>query len=220
MLESTSPTIALTSNACATTSSYSNMACAKRHVTVHSALEEMRAIAAPIERYMYIRSLKQRTPEVFYALLYMHVQEVLPYVYTPTVGEACQKYHALGIQSWGLYLSYEDKGHLLKKMLEFSQEPIAVIVVTDGERILGLGDLGTGGMVRSQLLWCYHHRHMFDAAQDFRTPLTDMQGISEGKIMLYTVAAGESFSLFVATSNCTLKRWYKSVSARCRRGSP
>jgi hypothetical protein len=157
MLESTSPTIALTSNACATTSSYSNMACAKRHVTVHSALEEMRAIAAPIERYMYIRSLKQRTPEVFYALLYMHVQEVLPYVYTPTVGEACQKYHALGIQSWGLYLSYEDRGHLLKKMLEFSQEPIAVIVVTDGERILGLGDLGTGGMVRSQLLWCYHH---------------------------------------------------------------
>ena len=125
------------------------------HVTVHSALEEMRGIDSPIERYLYIRSLRREASAVFYALLYMHVQEVLPYVYTPTVGEACQKYHKLPISTWGLYLSYEDKGNLLKKMQQFVNcaKHIKVIVVTDGQRILGLGDLGTGGMVRSTSVW-------------------------------------------------------------------
>ena len=68
------------------------------HITVHNALEQMRAVDSPIERYLYIRSLRQDAPEVFYALLYKHVEEVLPYVYTPTVGEACQKYHQLPIR--------------------------------------------------------------------------------------------------------------------------
>jgi Malic enzyme, N-terminal domain len=149
MIEATGPASELVTNACASVSPISNLGNIERHVTVHSALEEMRAISTPLERYMYIRGLKQRTPDVFYALLYMHVQEVLPYVYTPTVGEACEKYHALGIKTWGLYLSYEDKGHLFHKMRQFTKELIKVIVVTDGERILGLGDLGTGGMVCS-----------------------------------------------------------------------
>lgn len=118
-------------------------------LTVHSALENMRIKDSPIERYLYIRSLRKEASDIFYALLYLHVQEVLPYVYTPTVGEACQRYHKLPLSTWGLYLSYEDKGNLLMKMKGFTQQHIKVIVVTDGERILGLGDLGTGGMVCS-----------------------------------------------------------------------
>jgi malate dehydrogenase (oxaloacetate-decarboxylating)(NADP+) len=89
------------------------------------------------------------------------VPEILPYVYTPTVGEACQRYHELPLNTWGLYISYTDKGNILKKLKDWPQQEVSIAVVTDGERILGLGDLGTGGM-----------------------------GIAEGKIMLYTVAAG------------------------------
>ena len=135
MAQSTSPAAAITAE--------------RSHVTVHNALETLRSISQDIERYKYIRSLKQGSPAVLYALLYHHVQEVLPFVYTPTVGEACQKYHKLGIQSWGLYISYEDKGNILTKMKQFTQQHVKVIVVTDGERILGLGDLGSGGMACS-----------------------------------------------------------------------
>lgn len=84
------------------------------------------------------------------------------YVYTPTVGEACQKYDHLGIKPWGLHISIADKGQMFQKLKSHVGASIMkVCVVTDGERILGLGDLGVGGM-----------------------------GISEGKILLYTVAAG------------------------------
>ena len=162
------------------------------HVTVHSALEEMRGIDSPIERYLYIRSLRREASAVFYALLYMHVQEVLPYVYTPTVGEACQKYHKLPIRTWGLYLSYEDKGTLLMKMKQFTQQQIKVIVVTDGERILGLGDLGTGGMVcsTSAAVCLGNKARPCQLLQVSAKASRALQGISEGKIMLYTVAAG------------------------------
>jgi malate dehydrogenase (oxaloacetate-decarboxylating)(NADP+) len=132
-----------------------------RITTVDVALARMRAIQLPIQRYLFIRDLKQAAPDVFYALLYKNVQEVLPFVYTPTVGEACQQYHRLPLRTWGLYLDYQDKGRILEKMKRYTQTRAKVIVVTDGERILGLGDLGRGGM-----------------------------GIAEGKIMLYTVAAG------------------------------
>lgn len=88
-------------------------------------------------------------------------EEVLPFIYTPTVGEACQRYHDLPLQTYGLYIGLEDRGRVAQMLNSMGRSDVRVIVVTDGERILGLGDLGANGM-----------------------------GISEGKISLYTAAAG------------------------------
>lgn len=128
---------------------------------VDQSLIAWRAIEEPIERYMYLRRLQSQNPRVFYKLLLANTEEILPYVYTPTVGQACTEYHKLGIPTYGVYLRATDKGHFLAKLRAYPEQNIRVIVVTDGERILGLGDLGAGGM-----------------------------GISEGKSLLYTAAAG------------------------------
>ncbi len=110
---------------------------------------------------MFLRNLFNSHRDVYYALLLTHTEEILPNIYTPTVGEACEKYHTLPLQTHGLYISLADKGHVLERLRAWPQQDIRVIVATDGERILGLGDLGANGM-----------------------------GISEGKITLYTAAAG------------------------------
>jgi len=114
-----------------------------------------------IDKYMALRKLLGTDPDEYYRLLVNATEDVLPFIYTPTVGEACQKYSNLGIETTGLYLSLEDRGSILRKLEAWPNQNIKAIVVTDGERILGLGDLGAGGM-----------------------------GISEGKIQLYTAAAG------------------------------
>ena len=129
--------------------------------SVANVLSELRATPAPIEKYLFLRRLKVKDPNAFFALLCHNVHEILPFVYTPTVGKACQRYHELPLQPWGLYITLRDKDGILAKLRGCAQQHVSVAVVTDGERILGLGDLGSGGM-----------------------------GISEGKIMLYTVAAG------------------------------
>lgn len=110
---------------------------------------------------MALRALRELSPGGYHRLMLTHGQEVLPYIYTPTVGQACQEYHTLGIKTRGLYVSLEDRRRILAKLRSWPQQHVRVIVVTDGERILGLGDLGANGM-----------------------------GISEGKIELYTAAAG------------------------------
>jgi malate dehydrogenase (oxaloacetate-decarboxylating)(NADP+) len=84
------------------------------------------------------------------ALFCNNKTQILPYVYTPTVGLACQRYSLLaasrGLQPRGLFLSLKDRGRLLERLRAWPQQQIDVVVVTDGERILGLGDLGAGGM--------------------------------------------------------------------------
>ncbi|EIE27596.1 cytosolic NADP malic enzyme [Coccomyxa subellipsoidea C-169] len=143
-------------------------------MSVASTLEDIRSKEHDIDKYLYLRNLqRQREPE-FYSLLVQHTEEILPYVYTPTVGEACQRYHHLPLVPRGLYLDAGSKDDFLALMRAWPQQEVRhahfedhmqiqtwVVVVTDGERILGLGDLGTGGM-----------------------------GIAEGKILLYTAAAG------------------------------
>eukprot|EP00466_Bigelowiella_natans_P015551 jgi/Bigna1/127155/aug1.4_g1863 len=119
--------------------------------------------AKPIEKYLALRDLEEKDSSVFHKLLQQHTTEVLPFVYTPTVGEACQRYDELNIQTHGLYLTLNDTGKILEKLQSWPRQDIRVIVVTDGQRILGLGDLGTGGM-----------------------------GISEGKILLYSAIGGVS----------------------------
>ncbi len=150
-------------------------------------MDAFRAIADPLERYVYLRTLQRGDTETFYRALISRPLELMPFVYTPTVGEACERYHELPTPVNGVYVTADDAGavgaklrrHWKEEMAWLSRgvggassaaraegashgdERVAVAVVTDGERILGLGDLGAGGM-----------------------------GISEGKILLYTVCAG------------------------------
>ncbi|KAG2431097.1 hypothetical protein HXX76_009628 [Chlamydomonas incerta] len=148
---------------------------------------------APLDRYLWLRQLRAAAPAAYYGLLVHGPESVLPYIYTPTVGAACQQYHTLGINTRGLYLRIDtDRGRVLQRLKAWPQPEVRVIVVTDGERILGLGDLGANGM-----------------------------GISEGKIELYTAAAGVDPSvclpvcLDVGTNNAQLREHpdYKGLRA-------
>jgi malate dehydrogenase (oxaloacetate-decarboxylating)(NADP+) len=131
-------------------------------VTYSNLLLKFREVPNPIDRYLLLRDLCRLSPKVYYSLLLQHTEEILPYIYTPTVGEACQRYHALPLKTRGLYLRIDQHAGKVAEVLKaWPQQKVEVVVMTDGERILGLGDLGANGM-----------------------------GISEGKITLYTAAAG------------------------------
>jgi malate dehydrogenase (oxaloacetate-decarboxylating) len=117
--------------------------------------------ASDLEKHIYLAALHDRNETAFYALVQAHITEMLPIIYTPTVGLACQRYSHIYRRPRGLYLSYPHREHIAKILDNVLAEDVQVIVVTDGERILGLGDLGIGGM-----------------------------GIPVGKLALYTLCAG------------------------------
>ncbi|EEH53350.1 NADP-me, partial [Micromonas pusilla CCMP1545] len=132
-------------------------------------IKGFRAVSKAIDKYTFLRHLRESDATSFYRVLVNHAMELLPYVYTPTVGEACQTYHRLPIRTNGVYITADDAGKVGDALRTRARDvgagdgdgKLKVAVVTDGERILGLGDLGAGGM-----------------------------GIAEGKILLYTVCAG------------------------------
>ena len=99
-----------------------------------------------LEKFIYLTSLNDRNETLFYRLLYEHIDEMIPIVYTPTVGEACQAFSHIYRRARGLYISYEQRHNIKKILGNFYGNNASVIVVTDGERILGLGDQGAGGM--------------------------------------------------------------------------
>ncbi len=101
---------------------------------------------APLEKYDSLMGLMSRNELLFYQFAMRHIAEVLPILYTPTVGDAAMQYSWIYFHQRGLYLSYEQKDLLDEAFANYPQNEIDVIVVTDGERILGLGDLGVGGM--------------------------------------------------------------------------
>ncbi|CAL9100943.1 unnamed protein product [Musa textilis] len=134
-------------------------------------MHNLRKYEVPLQRYMSMMDLQERNERLFYKLLIDNVEELLPVVYTPTVGEACQKYGSIFRRPQGLYISLKEKhviwfvalstiiiyyinsrivifvrGKILEVLKNWPEKTIQVIVVTDGERILGLGDLGCQGM--------------------------------------------------------------------------
>ncbi|KAJ0256510.1 Malic enzyme [Hirschfeldia incana] len=113
---------------------------------VKKMMHTLRHYQVPLQRYMAMMDLQETNERLFYKLLIEHVEELLPVVYTPTVGEACQKYGSIFLRPQGLFISLKEKGKILEVLRNWPEKNIQVIVVTDGERILGLGDLGCQGM--------------------------------------------------------------------------
>ncbi len=103
------------------------------------------AMQSPFDQHLLLRQLQEDNPVLFYELVRHHLPELLPIIYTPVVGEACQRHSDLYLRSHGLYLSLHDRDELDDIFAAVEQE-VDVIVISDGERVLGLGDLGIGGM--------------------------------------------------------------------------
>jgi malate dehydrogenase (oxaloacetate-decarboxylating) len=125
--------------------------------------ESFSAKANNLEKFIYLTALHDRNETLFYRLVLEHIDEMMPIVYTPVVGEACQKFSHIYRRGRGLYVVAEQRDRIARILRSSGVESPSVIVVTDGERILGLGDQGAGGM-----------------------------GIPIGKLCLYTLCAGVS----------------------------
>src|ERR1700744_15054 len=102
--------------------------------------------STPFNKYSILRDLQNTNETLFYALLVRNIEEMLPLVYTPTVGEGCQRFSEIWRKPRGLFLSYPNKDRIDQILNHSRYDGVKCIVVSDGERILGLGDQGAGGM--------------------------------------------------------------------------
>lgn len=128
---------------------------------VERAYQALQQKSVDIEKHIYLRALQDTNETLFYALLHAHITETMPLIYTPVVGTACQQFSEIYRRPRGLFISYPERDSIGAILDNSMVQNVRVIVVTDGERILGLGDQGAGGM-----------------------------GIPIGKLSLYTVCGG------------------------------
>eukprot|EP00794_Sanderia_malayensis_P000203 gene203-817_t len=124
-------------------------------------MEELRRSPSDLQRYIQMAALQARNERLFFRCLMEHTDELMPIVYTPTVGQACQEYGMIFREPRGLFVTVHDLGHVRDIVANWPVENVKAVVMTDGERILGLGDLGCNGL-----------------------------GIPIGKLALYTACAG------------------------------
>lgn len=115
-------------------------------VQLQRVIENMRRKHYDIERYIFLSALQNRNERLYYRVIMEHIEEIMPLIYTPTVGQACKEFAAIFRQPKGLYITAYDRGHVAEILANWPEQDVRVIVVTDGERILGLGDLGANGM--------------------------------------------------------------------------
>lgn len=130
---------------------------------VSRAYMQYKSFDTAINKHIYLRAIQDNNETLFYRLLQEHLEEMLPIVYTPTVGDACEQFSDIYRSARGLFISYNDRYQLDDVLRNATKRKVKVIVITDGERVLGLGDQGIGGM-----------------------------GISIGKLSLYTACGGIS----------------------------
>jgi len=128
---------------------------------VARAIGNVRSKASDLERYLYPAGFQDRNETLFYRVVADHLEELIPIIYTPTVGKACLEYGHIFRRPRGLFVSVEDRGRVREVLRSWPHQDVRIIVATDGGRILGLGDLGVDGM-----------------------------GIPIGKLALYTACAG------------------------------
>lgn len=138
-----------------------------RYETIEEQLErcwaQYSSFDQPINKHIYLRAIQDTNETLYYRLIQEHIEEMMPIIYTPTVGDACEQFSDIYRKSRGLFISYSERFEIDDILRNATKRNVKVIVVTDGERILGLGDQGIGGM-----------------------------GIPIGKLALYTACGGIS----------------------------
>ena len=110
------------------------------------ALQNMRRKESDIEKYIFLSALQGRNERLYYRTVIENIEEIMPLIYTPTVGQACKEFAHIFRQPKGFYITPDDKGCIRSMLDNWPDSDVRVVVITDGQRILGLGDLGANGM--------------------------------------------------------------------------